>query len=377
MKKCNSKISFLIGLCCLAISGACSAGELVADINNDGIPETLKWEKFGSTELGDYYQLQVIKNGRILWSGPKEKSDSNPLISLSTDVGVSFPEILYDIDGDGYTELLAPEPQSDVSPTYFRILKWRDETFEIMPSYALMLTEKEFVWKASKSQYGTWISHFYSDYHDGFIKVDVVSYEKDETYRFGVALIKFVANGAVVKRWIKPIFPDDKTALETAYQSYYKAFQRYTTLVTTPNKVGDIQEALKEYREKYWAYQKIKNSQSKAVKTPKELSSIDGIVSIDSAVEKKKVPLLSTFMEAEKYHYGIGVKVNHAKSLTLYKRAKREGDTHALMALAAYYEEGVWVKRDLTKAKSLLQEAVKKGYVEAKWQLEFLENEEQ
>ena len=104
-------------------------------------------------------------------------------------------------------ELLAPEPQSDVRPTYYRKLRWRGTYFEPLLSNALMLSSADmnrFVWKVTQKSHGTWISKL-APYGDGLVKADVTQYNKDESVRMGVALIKFDRRGAVVSRWIKPI----------------------------------------------------------------------------------------------------------------------------------------------------------------------------
>ena len=46
-----------------------------------------------------------------------------------------------------------------------------------------------------------------------------------------------------------------------------------------------------------------------------------------------------------------------------------------MVALADYYEQGIWVKKDSKKAIKLLQQAAEKGSLAAKWQLEFLQSE--
>ncbi len=183
-------------------------GKLYADIDGDGKEEIIVWKKFAAVDLGDYYQLLVIDDDEsLLWEGPKKKDYENPLVFFSLDFGVSMPELLIDFDYDGYVELLAPAPQSDVSPTYYRKLRWRGTYFEPLLSNALMLSSQgsnQFIWKRTSKSYGTWISAL-TPYNDNFVKVNVTDYNKDEGVRTGVALIRFNREGAVVYKWIKSI----------------------------------------------------------------------------------------------------------------------------------------------------------------------------
>ena len=183
-------------------------GKLQSDIDRDGKKETIAWKKFASVDLGDYYQLLVIDDdGSLLWEGPKEKDEGNPYIFSALDIGVSPPELLADIDNDGYMELLAPELQSDVRPVYYRKLRWRGTYFEPLLSNALMLSSRgsnRFVWKTISKSYGTWISKL-APYGNGLVKANVMAYNKDGSVSVGTALIKFDRQGAVVHRWIKPI----------------------------------------------------------------------------------------------------------------------------------------------------------------------------
>jgi len=183
-------------------------GKLQGDIDRDGKMETIVWKKFVSVELGDYYQLLVIDDdGSLLWKGPKEKDESNPYIFSYLDTGFSLPVLLEDIDNDGNMELLAPEPQSDVRPTYYRKLRWSGTYFEPLLSSALMLSSTDlnrFIWKVTQKSDGTWISKL-APYRSGLAKADVTQYNKDGSVRMGVALIKLDREGAVVHRWIKPI----------------------------------------------------------------------------------------------------------------------------------------------------------------------------
>lgn len=183
-------------------------GKLQADIDNDGKDETVAWKKFASVDLGDYYQLLVIDNdGSLLWKGPKEKDDENPLVFSSLDFGVSMPQLLTDFDQDGYIELIAPEPQSDVSPTYYRKLRWKGSYFEPLLSNALILSSQnpnQFVWKKSSRSYGTWVSSL-APYSDVLAKAYITHYSAGEHVETGVALIRFNHSGATLYRWIKPM----------------------------------------------------------------------------------------------------------------------------------------------------------------------------
>ena len=183
-------------------------GKLQGDIDRDGKKETIAWKKFASVDLGDYYQLVVIDDdGSLLWEGPKEKDEGNPYIFSVLDTGVSLPQLLTDIDNDGYMELLAPEPQSDVRPVYYRKLRWRGTYFEPLLSNALMLSSRgsdRFVWKTTSRSYGTWISKL-APYGNGLVKANVMAYNKDGSASVGTAVIKLDRQGAVVQRWIKPV----------------------------------------------------------------------------------------------------------------------------------------------------------------------------
>lgn len=189
-------------------------GTLSADIDHDGKKETIEWEKFTSTDLGDYYQLKVFDdNGKILWRGPRNADETNPYIFSSLHIGVSLPELLDDIDNDGYTELLTPELQSDVSPTYYKKLRWKGTYFEVLPSYALTLkspTSNHFIWEKVNDTYKIWVSQLDAKniYRAGFAKADVIAYMHDDTVKSGVALIKFVPQGAELKKWIEPLLSE-------------------------------------------------------------------------------------------------------------------------------------------------------------------------
>jgi len=181
-------------------------GELQGDLDRDGRVERIVWRKVASTDLGDYYQLLLLDDqGSLIWKGPAKADYENPLLFYSLDFGESLPQLLVDFDLDGYMELLAPAAQSDVSPTYYRKLRWIEGHFEVLPQSALMLASpgsKHFVWKRGENSYGTWVSRM-APYRDGLAKADVTEYHGGEHAGTGVALIRFEHGGAVVSRWIE------------------------------------------------------------------------------------------------------------------------------------------------------------------------------
>jgi len=208
----NSIVFLLFGtvlmpIVCLGVDS--SAGNLTADIDHDGKAESVQWRKFATTDMGDYYQIQVIDDsGTLLWKGPKETKDNNPYVFSSLQYGESLPQLLFDIDGDGYTELLAPEPQSDVRPTFYRKLRWTGKTFKYFPSRSLIMKSPGsdyFTWEGGQQSYGIWVSKFRGVDNKGLVKADIVYYNRNGVWKGGVALLKFTSGGAVVHRWIKPL----------------------------------------------------------------------------------------------------------------------------------------------------------------------------
>jgi len=187
-----------------------SAGELFADIDNDTRLESVQWRKIATNDVGSYYQMRVVDdNGRVIWKGPRRVRDGHPYMFSSTDFGKSMPELLYDINRDGYVELIAPEPQSDVRATFFRKLRWTGRTFEVLPSEALMMRNVEsdyFRWVSGERTHGIWVSKFRRVVRRDLVKADVTYYDRNGVWSGGVALLKFTSEGAVVHRWIKPLF---------------------------------------------------------------------------------------------------------------------------------------------------------------------------
>ena len=213
MKTINIKkhfLTFIVGVVSiLFMTSHLTAGELFADIDHDSRLESVQWRKFATNDMGDYYQIQVIDdNGELMWRGPGKLRDDHPYIFSSLGIGVSLPELLFDIDRDGYVELLAAEHQSDVRATFFRKLRWTGRTFEVLPSQALMMRKPEsdyFSWVSRERTHGIWVSKFRRVARRDLVKADVTYYDRNGLWKGGVALLRFTSGGAVVHRWIKPL----------------------------------------------------------------------------------------------------------------------------------------------------------------------------
>ncbi|WP_319500203.1 zinc-ribbon domain-containing protein [uncultured Draconibacterium sp.] len=75
---------------------------------------------------------------------------------------------------------------------------------------------------------------------------------------------------------------------------------------------------------------------------------------------------------ADKYRYGIDVDPDPYKALDYYEHLVSKGDPNAMVQLADYYEQGIWVEKNTKKATELLKRAAEYGSVQADWELEYL-----
>lgn len=153
-------------------------GQLMADLDGDGKAEIISWHLFAKEEEnGTFYQLRVSDStGAVIWEGADLKDVEHPMVFGEWHFGISMPQLVGDIDQDGKIELVAPEPQSDVSPTWFRVLEWRHGRFYLSRSAALLETPKgsgKFVWTGGEEYLGTWISKFFVENRDGTFEVQV------------------------------------------------------------------------------------------------------------------------------------------------------------------------------------------------------------
>lgn len=185
--------------------------ELFADLDGDGATETVRWVPIDSPKSDSFYQLLVIDDdGETLWSGPSSPTTDNPYVFFESDFGISLPQLLYDINGDGSVELLAPEPQSDVSATSFRRMTWKNGSFLVLSSRSLMMKDpggSQFTWREGDHSYGIWVSRFGQVTAEGLVEAEVTRYTEDGIFESGLAFLRFDRKVARVEKWTRPLGP--------------------------------------------------------------------------------------------------------------------------------------------------------------------------
>ncbi|MCP4185458.1 MAG: hypothetical protein GY761_19465 [Hyphomicrobiales bacterium] len=181
------------------------------DLDGNGTIEEVLLVPSGRTELGNYYSLAVLdENAGIIWAGPSELNENNPLVFGEWHFGISMPEIISDIDLDGAVELVAPAPQSDVSPTFFRVLRWNNNAFSWVRNSMLLETPPGsgiFPWSTGEQYEGTWVSGFQAVRKPGEITVNITDYRGGVETKTRLALLWPDANGYVLHSWL-----DNKSA---------------------------------------------------------------------------------------------------------------------------------------------------------------------
>jgi len=201
---------FMIVSLSSANAAGSEAGAIAVDLDGDGKPEKVSWTQFAHSEdMGDYYQIRVTDaSGKLIWESPKVKDIDNPLVFGNWDFGYSLPELVTDIDGDGAVELVAPAPQSDVSPTCFRVFRWKGDRF--VPVRVGILLESprgsgSFPWSQSEDYQGRWISSFKKANPDGTLRVAVFEYDGETATGEGEALVTRTPKGYQFRKWVVPM----------------------------------------------------------------------------------------------------------------------------------------------------------------------------
>ena len=162
----------------LLISASSFAGDappvLKCDLDGDGKAESIGVRKVGETEdQGDFYQLVVRKaDNSVLWEGPRGMDPDAPLAFGSWHGGVSLPEFVGDIEGDGVVELIAEAPRSDVSPAFWRVFRWKNGAFVPAFTSALLPAGAQltaFRWSEKAENARVWVNRFSSKAKDGWL----------------------------------------------------------------------------------------------------------------------------------------------------------------------------------------------------------------
>lgn len=186
-----------------------AGNKLLADLDRDGKTETVRWTFFREIDGNRFYRLEVLDDdGSVLWTGPDDPSVENAYVFFEAHEGISMPQLLRDVDADGRVELLGPEPQSDVSATYFRSLHWTGSSFSRGVSRPLMLDDESlryFEWKDGDHSFGIWVSRFTGQEKDGAVHAEVTRLTREGKFGSGTVLLRFHRNGAVIERWTRPL----------------------------------------------------------------------------------------------------------------------------------------------------------------------------
>jgi len=213
-------LTVLGGLGVNAVDAEPETGSTVfsVDLDKNGSTEKIRTQKIATKEDGDFFQLVVEdSSGKSLWEGPKVCDSANRLVFGAWHFGVSLPEVVADIDADGHIELVAPTPQSDVSPTSFRVLRWTGAAFQTVRTSTL-LEEGEnsgfYPWATTDKTHGRWISKFVK-VKDGEVTCEIMDYAGGEG-KMGTAVLTVNPRGYRVKNWISPLKPmGDQNQIES------------------------------------------------------------------------------------------------------------------------------------------------------------------
>lgn len=236
--------TFLNGECFSQLNPKFGLKEIYADLNSDGFKEKITWQKFASTELGDYYQIVVFDSkGNTLWKAPKTTDESSPFFVASLDTGVSIPELIADIDNDGKLEMLIPAPASDVSPLWYKRLKWKNGKFIPMKSAILQYNPNaknmplKWIYKYPGS-YSFWVMGFWKK--NNKIKASIAGFYPDSSSDYGEVYLHFAKRGAFIDSWIKPLKRHKKRVSKISYIAKLSRKDHYNSKGSKLLRVADI-----------------------------------------------------------------------------------------------------------------------------------------
>ena len=101
-----------------------------ADLDGDGRPETLALTCQAGLYCPSLFLDVYASNGPLLYQGPRW--GESRLIFCECDYGVYEPDVVMDMDHDGWAEMLLMHPQSDVSPAEYDLYRWNGAGFTMV-----------------------------------------------------------------------------------------------------------------------------------------------------------------------------------------------------------------------------------------------------
>lgn len=154
--------------------------------------------------------------GKTLWRGPgvdifATMDRWSPLFYFCSPIGIYWPSVIGDIDGDGFAEIVATGPQSDVSVSAYTIARWDGRAFHVVRrGDALVETPPgsgRFVWTRHNGAFddARWIMDVKGLDADGTARASVYEYGPNLPVRFGLARVRFDRDGARLLSWITPL----------------------------------------------------------------------------------------------------------------------------------------------------------------------------
>ncbi len=163
---------------------------------------------------GDAQTTLTDAAGKILWRGPTQGAGSDPLVFFCRDFGFYWPQAAGDLDGDGMIEVLARDPQSDVSVSSFTMVRFSNDLVPRVLFSGRGLVEApmgsgRFLWDDPDfpSKNVRWIMDVESAAADGTLTVAVYEYGGGTgmELRTGKARVRLEADGAYLMNWTSPM----------------------------------------------------------------------------------------------------------------------------------------------------------------------------
>ncbi len=134
-----------------------------------------------------------------------------PLLFTCRDWGIYWPGAVGDLDGDGMVELIAQEPQSDVSPSSFILARWNGNSFELVSNGWSLLEHPlgSGIFHQEQYEYDgqpvTWIMDVKGVDSPGVARATIYSFGAQGNTLVGVAQVSMNEQGARILQWLEPL----------------------------------------------------------------------------------------------------------------------------------------------------------------------------